>query len=315
LASACRGLDIVRTSYEHERQPETLKEASRYLVRMTRGRYPRVWTPFGQRILMVDDAEGHALPVEALSRGTREQLFLSLRLALAAYSARHGAPLPMVLDDVLVNFDAARAQAAAEVLTEFAAAGHQVLVFTCHEHIVAAFENLQAAVGRLPSNTAANPPEVRFSLPAARRPKALRESTRKRRTAPREEDELVGAEPEAETVDAPLSVPEPIAEPEPPAPAPEPEPESELPPRPDEPLSETEDADLVPLVPLRQPKRRKRAANKPAKSAGRPGKPRGVFDADFFDSESAPTQPADDKSDEDDAWMAEDYDEDAPWEE
>ena len=82
-----------------------------------------MWTPLGENVLRVDDAEGHSLPVEVLSRGTREQLFLSLRLALAACYARRGAPLPLVLDDVLVNFDAERAKAAASVLRDFAAAG------------------------------------------------------------------------------------------------------------------------------------------------------------------------------------------------
>ena len=135
LAAACSILDMIRDTYEQHRQPETLQEASGYLDRLTQGRYRRVWTPLGEHALRVDDAEGHALPVEALSRGTREQLFLSLRLALASSYARRGAPLPLVLDDVLVNFDADRAKAAAAVLRDFAAAGHQLLVFTCHEHI------------------------------------------------------------------------------------------------------------------------------------------------------------------------------------
>ena len=45
-----------------------------------------------------------------------------------------------MLDDVLVNFDAERAKAAAAVLRDFAAAGHQLLVFTCHEHILQAVQ-------------------------------------------------------------------------------------------------------------------------------------------------------------------------------
>ena len=122
-----------------------MQEASGYLDRLTQGRYCRVWTPLGQHALRVDDAEGHALPVEALSRGTREQLFLSLRLALASSYARRGAPLPLVLDDVLVNFDADRAKAAAAVLRDFAAAGHQLLVFTCHEHILEAVQVVEGA--------------------------------------------------------------------------------------------------------------------------------------------------------------------------
>ena len=90
LAVVCRVLADIRASYERERQPETLKEASLYLARLTRSRYVRVWTPLGERTLRVDDADGSSLPVESLSRGTREQLFLSLRLALAAGYARRG---------------------------------------------------------------------------------------------------------------------------------------------------------------------------------------------------------------------------------
>lgn len=155
LAATCRILDDIRTIYEQQRQPETLQEASAYLDRLTQGHYRRVWTPLGEHVLRVDDSEGHSLPVEVLSRGTREQLFLSLRLALAASYSRRGAPLPLVLDDVLVNFDAQRAKAAAAVLREFAAAGHQLLIFTCHEHILKLFSSLKVPVSRLPSNTEA----------------------------------------------------------------------------------------------------------------------------------------------------------------
>ncbi len=92
LAATCSVLDSIRAAYEKDRQPETLQEASGYLDRLTQGRYRRVWTPLGEHVLRVDDAEGRPLPVEALSRGTREQLFLSLRLALASSYARRGRP-------------------------------------------------------------------------------------------------------------------------------------------------------------------------------------------------------------------------------
>ena len=143
LATASRVLDSIKEVYESERQPETLQEASGYLQRMTEGRYIRVWTPLGREELLVDDASGNPLPVEALSRGTREQLFLSLRLALVSSYGRRGAPLPLILDDVLVNFDARRAKAAAAVLRDFAKAGHQVLVFTCHDHIAEMFREME----------------------------------------------------------------------------------------------------------------------------------------------------------------------------
>lgn len=165
LATTCRILDIIRATYERERQPETLQEASGYLNRLTQGRYQRVWTPLGENVLRVDDAEGHCLPVEMLSRGTREQLFLSLRMALAASYARRGAALPLVLDDVLVNFDADRAAAAAAVLRDFAAAGHQLLVFTCHEHISNIFASLSVPVSRLCSTTQAGRTLISFEMP------------------------------------------------------------------------------------------------------------------------------------------------------
>ncbi|HET6879238.1 MAG TPA: AAA family ATPase, partial [Pirellulales bacterium] len=135
LTVAAHTLDSVRRTYETDRQPEALKDASGYLERLTDGRYVRVWAPLGEHALRVDDSEGNSLAVEVLSRGTREQLFLSLRLALVGVYARRGVELPLVLDDVLVNFDAKRARAAANVLREFAEEGHQVLLFTCHEHL------------------------------------------------------------------------------------------------------------------------------------------------------------------------------------
>ena len=161
-----------------------MQEASGYLDRLTQGRYRRVWTPLGEHVLRVDDAEGRPLPVEALSRGTREQLFLSLRLALASSYARRGAPLPLVLDDVLVNFDAERAKAAAAVLRDFAAAGHQLLVFTCHEHILKLFKSLKVPVSRLPDN--AEPGQVVISperRPDEEKPKRERRPRQPRRAA------------------------------------------------------------------------------------------------------------------------------------
>lgn len=152
LATTHRLLEAVRRIYETERQPETLREASSYLVELTRGRYKRVWTPLGEHVLRVEAADGSMLPVESLSRGTREQLFLSLRLALASSYARRGIDLPLVLDDLLVNFDADRAKAAATVLRDFAASGHQLLVLTCHEHLSKLFRTLKVDVRRLPEH-------------------------------------------------------------------------------------------------------------------------------------------------------------------
>lgn len=161
-------VDRVRTLYERDRQPESLASASQFLQQLTDGKYVRVWTPFGQRTLRVDDAQGRTLPVEVLSRGTRELLFLSLRLSLAEMYRRRGVDLPLVLDDLLVNFDSQRARSAATVLREFADRGHQILMFTCHEHLVKLFKSLRVPVRDLP--TAAMPREEVVIVQAAPEP-------------------------------------------------------------------------------------------------------------------------------------------------
>jgi uncharacterized protein YhaN len=144
-------LERIREDYEQHRQPETLQEASGYLAQLTNGRYTRIWTPLAHDILFVDQADGQPLPVNVLSRGTREQLFVSLRLALVATYARRGIHLPMILDDVFVNFDGGRTKAACAVLRDFAKQGHQLLVFTCHEHVWRMFKDLKVDARRIPN--------------------------------------------------------------------------------------------------------------------------------------------------------------------
>jgi len=152
LATSTQMLEMIRESYESKRQPETLKEASGYLDRLTEGRYKRIWTRLTGEELLVDNGGDEAIPVDKLSRGTREAVYLSLRMALVGAYARRGAVIPMVLDDVLVNFDGQRARAAAELLVDFSRNGYQILMFTCHDHMRDLFHSLGADVRILPSH-------------------------------------------------------------------------------------------------------------------------------------------------------------------
>ncbi|HRF01325.1 MAG TPA: AAA family ATPase [Pirellulaceae bacterium] len=150
LAATGRILESLREFYEAHRQPETLKNASKYLAKMTGGRYVRLWTRMVGNALLVDGPEDEGLSIEVLSRGTREAVFLALRLSLVDAYRRRGIRLPMVLDDVLVNFDAERARLAGEVLRDFAQQGHQLLMFTCHAHMSELFDGLGCDVRVLP---------------------------------------------------------------------------------------------------------------------------------------------------------------------
>ena len=152
LATSTQMLEMIRESYESKRQPETLQEASGYLERLTEGSYKRIWTRLVGEELLVDNSNDETIPVDKLSRGTREAVYLSLRMALVGAYARRGAVIPMVLDDVLVNFDGQRARAAAELLCDFSRNGYQILMFTCHDHMRDLFHSLNADVRILPSH-------------------------------------------------------------------------------------------------------------------------------------------------------------------
>jgi uncharacterized protein YhaN len=79
----------------------------------------------------VEHRDGTLVPLTGLSRGTAEQLYLALRLGLVERFAEGAEPLPIVMDDILVNFDEERAASAARSIEELSSR-HQVLYFTCH---------------------------------------------------------------------------------------------------------------------------------------------------------------------------------------
>ena len=117
--------------YVEEHQPRVLAEASRLFAAVTGGRYERVVRQGDGDELTILRRDGAAKPTIDLSRGTAEQLYLCLRLSLAAEFAQRGAALPLIMDDVLVDFDPGRAAAMAAVLADFSRE-RQILLFTCH---------------------------------------------------------------------------------------------------------------------------------------------------------------------------------------
>ena len=57
LSMASCLLEDVCSTFERERQPETLREASTFLNQLTDGKYTRVWTPLGTNQLKIGDAD------------------------------------------------------------------------------------------------------------------------------------------------------------------------------------------------------------------------------------------------------------------
>jgi uncharacterized protein YhaN len=145
-------LEETRLTVARDHQPPVLRDASHWLARLTDGRHTAITTTIDEARLEVHDRDGSVWKPERLSRGTREQVFLALRLALVRDLQRHGVPLPLVMDDALVNFDDERARAAARVLVEFVSdqpGERQMLVFTCHAHVAEIFAEANATVRSL----------------------------------------------------------------------------------------------------------------------------------------------------------------------
>src|SRR5215813_3409261 len=134
VITLCRALlDETRKIYETERQPEVLRQASSFFKIMTESRYMRVIAPLDGGEIQVERADGARLSPQILSRGTAEQLYLSMRLALVREYANHMQPLPVVFDDIFVNFDPERSRTSIKAVRELCST-HQVLMFFCYPH-------------------------------------------------------------------------------------------------------------------------------------------------------------------------------------
>lgn len=125
-------LERSRARFEKDSQPRVVQLASRLFEGLTGGRYVRAFLPAEKPgELWVTGGDGKDRAAFQLSRGTREQLYLAFRLAVIEEFAQTRGPLPVIVDDILVNFDEQRTR---NTLTVFArlARDHQFIAFTCH---------------------------------------------------------------------------------------------------------------------------------------------------------------------------------------
>lgn len=144
LAASILDREIER--YRRENQGPVLSRAAELFPRLTLRRYEGLRAGFdddGEAVLECLRADGTEVRVEALSEATRDGLYLALRLASLERYAGANEPMPLVLDDVLIQFDDDRARAALAVLGDVARTT-QVLFFTHHARLV---ELARSAVG------------------------------------------------------------------------------------------------------------------------------------------------------------------------
>jgi len=148
VLALCRAaLEEAVGRYERERQPGVIREASKFFSAITGDRYKSIVTTLdGKDLHVIREDETRLSPMQ-LSQGTQEQLYLSMRFGLIREYTSHQEPLPVIMDDILINFDPRRAHAAANAIARLSET-HQVFFFTCHPETVKVLQKAdkQAAV-------------------------------------------------------------------------------------------------------------------------------------------------------------------------
>lgn len=144
LANALTRQALAR--YQETHRDPLLKRAGEHFKKLTLGNYEGLTFDYLESapVLLAVPEAGRTLELEALSDGTLDQVFLALRLAVVERYLEGNEALPLVLDDILVNFDDARAAAALKILAELGGKT-QVLFLTHHPHMV---ELAQAHLGK-----------------------------------------------------------------------------------------------------------------------------------------------------------------------
>ena len=88
------------------------------------------------------------VPQKVLSKGTVDQIYLALRLAMVQCLSENGETIPMLLDDPFANYDDNRLERTLELLARLGVR-NQILLFTCREDVARAAEMVNAPVLRL----------------------------------------------------------------------------------------------------------------------------------------------------------------------
>lgn len=128
--------------FAEENEPELIRLARKFLSQLTGGRYTTVEHQRGKGGgFKVRSSDGTAYSPELLSSGTREQLYLALRMAYISHHCSSHEPLPVLMDDCFVNFDDKRMHHAIEAIGQW---GNdiQTVIFSCHRRTHDAVELL-----------------------------------------------------------------------------------------------------------------------------------------------------------------------------
>lgn len=139
LKTAARLLQWSMERFRQTRQGPMLARASEIFQALTLGSFSRLLVDADShdspRLMSIRTGGNKPVEVPGLSEGTRDQLYLALRLAALDQQASQGSRMPLIADDLFINFDDRRTAAGLQVLGDVSRR-MQVILLTHHDHLV-----------------------------------------------------------------------------------------------------------------------------------------------------------------------------------
>ena len=138
-------INKAKKKFEKEQQPGTILNAGIFFREITESRYEGLVCPIGKNTVEAVTSLKKRKQPEELSRGTAEQLYLALRFGYIKNRAGNSGSLPVIMDDILVNFDPGRAKNTAKTILELSK-DLQILFFTCHPETIDIFKDIDSRI-------------------------------------------------------------------------------------------------------------------------------------------------------------------------
>ena len=132
--------------YREQKQGPMLTRAGELFAQLTQGSFERLSVDFDQSPMVLQGRrdDGRLVPISGMSDGTRDQLYLALRLAALELHLGHATALPLIADDLFINYDDARTRAGLSVLSQLSRQT-QVIFLTHHESVALAVQDMLGA--------------------------------------------------------------------------------------------------------------------------------------------------------------------------
>lgn len=129
--------------YRETKQGPMLARAGKIFSSLTLGSFDKLVVDFDSDPLALEGrrVDGTTVGVTGMSDGTRDQLYLALRLAALEIHLEHTQPLPFIADDLFINYDDARSKAGFEALAKLAEKT-QVIFLSHHDHLIPAVKSV-----------------------------------------------------------------------------------------------------------------------------------------------------------------------------